>query len=277
MDPILIEEKIDGSQFSFGLIDGQLRMKSKGQELHPGTNGMFEEALKTVEELKDKLTPGWTYRAEYLRKPKHNALAYNRIPSKCLIVFDINISEETYLDYDSKKLEAENLGLEVVPILFRGMVCDIEQLKNLLDRESILGGQKIEGFVIKNYERFDQSKKALMGKFVSEAYKEVHRSNWKIDNPTSKDIITQIGEDYRTPARWNKAIQHLKERGELKESPEDIGKLLKEVNIDILKECQDEIKQRLFKYAWEKISRISTRGLAQWYKDELLKNQKFSP
>ena len=32
--PVNVEEKIDGSQFSFGLIDGQIRVKSKSVEMN---------------------------------------------------------------------------------------------------------------------------------------------------------------------------------------------------------------------------------------------------
>ena len=32
-DDVVIEEKVDGSQFSFGLIDGTLRFRPKGQEI----------------------------------------------------------------------------------------------------------------------------------------------------------------------------------------------------------------------------------------------------
>ena len=33
-EPVLIEEKIDGSQFSFGVFDGELKCRSKGAQLN---------------------------------------------------------------------------------------------------------------------------------------------------------------------------------------------------------------------------------------------------
>jgi hypothetical protein len=113
----------------------------------------------------------------------------------------------------------------------------------------------------------------MMGKYVSESFKEVHRHNWKQDNPTTGDILLRLVEEYKTPARWNKAIQHLKENGTLLNDPADIGPLMKEINEDILKECRDEIKEKLFEYAWRHISRNLTRGFPEFYKQKLLESQ----
>lgn len=112
-----------------------------------------------------------------------------------------------------------------------------------------------------------------MGKFVSEAFKEVHGGAWKEANPGQLEILKRLEMDYQTQARWQKAVLHLKERGELEDSPSDIGKLMKEVGQDINKECQDEIKRTLYSWAWPKLQRAVVRGLPEWYKNELLKRQ----
>jgi len=281
-DPVLVEEKIDGSQFSFGVFESgtglatatHIRCRSKGVDLQILTpEKMFDQAVRTAVSLQDKLRIGWTYRAEYLAKPKHNALAYDRIPKDHLILFDINIELETYLTYEEKKAEAERLGLEVVPKIFEGTITDINLFRELLDRESCLGGPKIEGVVIKNYHQFGRDKKILLGKFVSEAFKEVHRKEWKEANPTSRGIVENLGEMLRTPARWNKTIQHLKEAGTLTDSPQDIGLIMKEVPLDILKEEEDFIKEKLFQWAWPHLKRASVRGIPEWYKEKLVEKQ----
>ena len=60
----------------------------------------------------------------------------------------------------------------------------------------------------------------------------------------------------------------------MEESPRDIGKLFKEVSVDTLKECKDEIMTILFDWAWKrKLSRSITAGLAEFYKDLLAKRQ----
>ena len=212
-EDVTIEEKVDGSQFSFGLFEDGIKARSKGKEIViDAPEKMFSRAIDVIQTL--DLRKGWTYRGEYLQKPKHNALCYDRIPENHIIVFDINNGHESYLSYEEKAIEAQRIGLEVVPLIKHGKVDNAELIRELLGRESHLGGPSMEGVVVKNYQRFGFDKKVLMGKFVSEAFKEVHRKEWKGSNPKSKDIIQQIGDAHKTEARWLKAIQHLKEKGE---------------------------------------------------------------
>lgn len=272
LDPVNVSEKLDGSQCSFGLIQGELRVRSKGAELNLiAPEKMFTKGVEVIKTL--PLHPEWTYRAEYFNGPAHNVLHYDRIPNHHLMVFDVNIGQEEYLSPAEVKIEAERLGLESVPILFQGILDRIELLRELLETTSILGGQKIEGVVIKNYSRFGKDGKALMGKFVSEEFKEIHAKEWGEANPKQGDIIQLLVEKYRTPARWNKAIQHLKEKGLLENSPKDIGLLIKELGEDLRTECEGEIKEDLYKWAIDKIVRGATSGLPQHYKELLMKSQ----
>jgi len=275
--PVIVEEKIDGSQFSFGVDEnGDLHCRSKGAIIYPDApEKLFARAVDTAKALRNELRLGWTYRCEYLSKPKHNTLSYNRIPLCHLILFDVNTGHEQYLDAAAKAIEAKRLGLDCVPVLHSGLIRDNSILTSLLSTESILGGVKIEGVVVKQQEPtlFGPDKKALIGKFVSEAFKEIHGKEWKKMNPSNSDIIDQIGAALKTDARWKKAVQHLRDRGALEDSPRDIPALLKEVSTDVLKECETEIKERLFKYAWPKISRQVIAGLPEWWKQELLLRQ----
>lgn len=270
---VVVEEKVDGSQFSFGVVGGELVCRSHGKQLIvDAPEKMFAKAVDTVKSLVPFLTPEWIYRGEYLEKPKHNTLCYSRTPKNNIIIFDVMTAPETYLEYNKKSFEADRIGLECVPLLYSGRVDNYEMFQTFLERESILGGTKIEGVVIKNYDLFTMEKKPAMGKYVSEAFKEVHNKDWKERNPTGKDITLLLTEKYRSEARWNKAILHLNEAGTLDHSPKDIGLLMREVPADVLKECEDEIKEALFKHFWPNISRGVTRGLPEWYKSELAKS-----
>lgn len=274
LDPVIVEEKVDGSQFSFG-FDPELeiiRCRSKGCQLNiDAPEKMFIRAVEVVKTL--PLHPGWTYRAEYLAKPKHNTLAYDRVPEKHLMVFDINTGHEDYMSYEQKVDECKRIGLEVVPLVYSGVIEDVVHFRSMIDRISALGGQKVEGVVIKNYKRFGPDKKVLMGKFVSEAFKEVHQGEWRASNPTQTDVLDVLIQTLRTPARWNKALQHLREAGLITDSPRDIGLLIKEAQADTIKECKDLIIEHLYNWALPKITRGIIGGLPEWYKDELLKKQ----
>jgi hypothetical protein len=277
--PVHVEEKVDGSQWSMSVdADGNPSCRSKGAQINMlAPENLFARAVATVNEIAHLMRPGFTYRGEYLSTPHHNALTYNRVPAKHIIIFDVNTGLETYATPDEKRQYAAELGLECVPMLYTGMVADAQQLRALLDTESVLGGQKIEGVVIKpvGYSLFGRDKKCLMGKFVSEAFKEVHNKTWDSEhkNKTGGDIIRVLASKYGTSARWNKAIMHLRERGALESSSKDIGALMKEIPEDVLKECEAEIGKDLFAWAWPQLRRSIVRGVPEFYKDMLLKAQ----
>ena len=275
-DEVVVQEKVDGSQFSFGLIDGEPRCRSRGREVYiEAPDKMFQKAVDTVVRLAPDLTPEWIYRAEYLSKPRHNALTYDRAPKDNLVIFDINTGPETYLPYEDVVKEATRLGLEVVPHFFTGKVHNLEALFELLKHESFLGGPSVEGIVVKNYTRFGKDAKALMGKYVSESFKEIHQSSWKASNPGRGDVIRNLTVQLRTEARWEKAVQHLTEAGAICHEPKDIGALVKLVQDDIDEECEALVKQALYDWAWPQIRRGVSGGIAEWYKKRLAERQQF--
>ena len=281
-DEVEITEKVDGSQFAFGVKDGILYTRSKGTQIHGIASitdkDLFYPAMKHVTDLyMDNVIPeGYTMYCETLKSVKHNTLKYNRVPKNNLILFGISCKDGSFInDYEMLKQMSETLDIETVPLLYRGKVDDIEKLHELLNTESVFGGPNIEGFVVKNYnQKFllgGQPMPLMSGKYVSEAFKEVHINSWKKEN-TGKGKWDLYKEGFRTEARWNKAIQHLKEKGELEDSPRDIGALIKEVHRDITEEEKDNIKEYLWKNFGSEVLRISTRGLPEYYKQTLMEN-----
>ena len=269
-----VTEKIDGSQFGFGMIDGQLFMRSKGKQLYPeAAEKMFARAIEYVDSIAHRLPPDIMFYAEYLQKPKHNLLVYTRIPQNHLILFGAMDTTERFISsYGSLQGMAELLEIEVVPLVYQGHIEGPEFIRGLLERESVLGGTKIEGVVVKNYEaKFllgGQPMPLMAGKYVSEAFKEVMKG-WSKEH-TGPGRWETFKEDYRTPARWAKAVQHLREAGQLLGAPQDIGPLIKEVCRDITEEEIDNIKDFLWKEFGKDVLRNATRGLPEWYKDRLL-------
>lgn len=266
---VVVEEKVDGSQFSFGRVGDTLLMRSKGKQLVvDAPEKMFQKAVDAVKAL--NLPDGLTFRGEYFQSPKHNTLAYARVPSSHIIIFDIDRGNQDYLTPFEKSLVAKSLGLETVPLLFQGRIESVDQIKALLPKESCLGGAEPEGIVIKNYSRFSADKKILMGKYVRPEFKEQNAVEWRKENPKSGDIIQTLIATYKNEARWAKSVQHLRDAGTLEQSPRDIAALMKEVEADILKECSGEIKDALFAWAWHQIARGAKAGLPEWYKNQLL-------
>jgi len=166
-----ITEKLDGSQFSFGKIDGEVITRSKGREFEE-PDKLFRPVFEYVHSIADRLPEGIFFYGETLGTPRHSTLAYD-------------------------------------------------------------------------WTRLNTGK----GKF---------------------DVLK---ENYRTEARWNKAIQHLKENGELTGTPKDIGGLLKEIYVDIETEEKENIKDQLYSIYKSDIMKYATHGLAQWYKEKLVKGE----
>ncbi len=268
---VTITEKVDGSSISWTqAIDGELSIRSKGADIYlDAPNSMFKLAVQSIKEREHLLHPGWIYRGEFLQKPKHNTLKYERVPKGNIILFDVEVGEQAYLDYEEMWEEAKSIELECVPLLYEGIVTGVDQLTQFLERDSILGGTKIEGIAVKNYSQYTMEKKIAIGKYVSEKFKEVHGGEWRKANPTKQDIVDSLIAKYKTEARWEKSIQHLRDAGTLEGSPRDIGPLIREIPEDILKECRDEIADALFNHFWQNIRRGITGGLADWYKKKL--------
>ena len=144
----------------------------------------------------------------------------------------------------------------------------------MIKKESILGNVEMEGLVVKNYRQpfllGGQPIPLMAGKYVSEKFKEVHQKSWKRDS-TSKGKFEVFKMSFRTEARWDKSIQHLRDSGELENSPRDIGKLIRAIKDDITEEEKDNIKEFLWKEFSPEVLRYATSKFPEYYKEKLLK------
>jgi len=273
---VVIQEKIDGSQFCFGFNEeGEFLMKSKGaiqtKEAH---DKMFAEAVKYVseDELIQKVAPKNTYYyCEYLKVVNHNTLKYNRIPQNHLVLFDV-LHEGKWATREELEVSAKNLSIDVIPELFRG-VATVDTIKGFLKQESYLGGPILEGVVIKNYNQtilLGGHVFPLFTKYVREEFKEQHKLAWKTKQ--SKGSIKEYVDAFRNEARFKKAIIHAKEQSLLTHSPKDIGVLLSMIQKDLIEEEEQNIKEHLYKCYKDDILRSSVRGFPEWYKNYLLES-----
>jgi hypothetical protein len=260
--PVIVQEKIDGSNFSFGRNDGGVFWWSRTQDLRVNPNGMFEPAVRHVQKLGNAIPKDLIFRCEFLAKPKHNVLPYDRVPKNHLVLFDIegfDGSREVLLNC------AEILEIEPVNELYRGLAMP-PALQDFVESSSSQLGGRMEGVVVKNYSRWDEAGNILMGKFVAPDFKEAHRAKIKRD---AGDPLFEIGARFGGPARWRKAVQRLRDEGRLKDGPEDIGALLAQIREDILAEHKEEIAEALLKKFQKQLFAGSTSGFVDWYKKEL--------
>lgn len=272
--PVVIQEKVDGSQYSFQFLSDGVHYRSHHVDITHQPH-MFAEARTFIESIKEKLTPGWIYRGEFLKKRQHNALTYDRVPTGHVILWDVETGPGKFLSPEELAAEAARIGLECVPCYYVGELDTSKDIKTVLDpylaRPSVLGG-KTEGIVIKNYDKFGPDDKLLAVKWVSPEFKEVHKKEWGEANPTQKDVVQRLIDMLRTDARYVKARQHLSDKGLLTGEMRDIALLVKEVQSDVKDEEEDWIKQQLFDHFWPIISRAVISGIPTWYKGVLADN-----
>ena len=277
--PLVVQEKVDGSQFSFANVEGTLRCRSRNNPVGTGGNseGMFARAVKTAEAVfaTGTMPEGMVVRGEMLDKLRHNVLRYERTPIGGIIIYDIELPQRSgnYLSSELVQSYAGAWGLEVVPT-FAYEPFTMETLRAKLtywlEKQSILGGTKIEGVVIKNYRERDEEDNVLMAKYVSEAFKE------KMDpSHTAKPegtIVEQILAECGKEAIWAKAVQHLRDAGQLVGDPKDIGKLVTEIKSDFEAERGEEIRSRIAKFYFSEVIGGVLTGFPQWYKEKLIED-----
>jgi hypothetical protein len=276
--PVVLQEKVDGSQFRFGKNeDGEILFGSHRQNW-PDTScvdKMFHGAVAYLRGMMESfafIQPDTYFFAEYLAKPKHNTLNYARTPTNGLVLFDC-LRAGRWLFRDEIVEMARLFNIDTIPQYGGGEGVTVDELRKLHERESYLGGEKIEGVVIKNYAKTIMLGGAvfpLFCKFVQSGFKERNDANFRATNP--KDNLADYVNGFKNEARWQKAVQHLREDGRLTESPKDIGPLIKEIQHDIRMEEAASIKDALYKFFIDEIVRRSTGGFPEWYKERLLQN-----
>jgi len=284
---VIIEEKVDGSQFRIEIdIDGKITCGSHHQD-GVTVDSMFKLGVEKAEHVFTGYKPEvkMTVFCEYLATPKQNAIPYARVPLHNLLVFDIK-RDTLYLDRPQKELFCKQHGLEVVPILWEGDGKEIADehgrvnkafAEELLKRESILGHQRgfdrIEGFVVKNYSKFYDINKYphfeghwKCVKIVNDAFKEKNRE----ENPNKANKFQELKDNYRSEARMLKTIQHLKEKGLLKGELSDLKLLIPEMERDIWEEEGEELAKTLVKMFGKEIVGYASKGMVAYYKNYLL-------
>jgi len=258
-----ITEKVDGSQFSFTTIDDKLHCYSKNTELDINNpTKMFKKAVDYAKSLKMDFT-GTKFFCEYVMSEKHNRIRYDKVPKNNLVLFAVLNKGIWTKSYEYLKMYATSIHIDVVPMLRFGKIT-VKEIQELAEKESFLGGAKMEGVVIKDYAH------ESFAKYVRPAFREVIQIK-KVKSVSSMDNLVK---KYATKARYEKAYQHLRDAGELKGDYTDIGKLVVEVSKDIGIECKDEIMKLLWQSYGKTIIKGASKGIVNWYKNKLLENVK---
>lgn len=294
-----IQEKIDGSQLTIIVNPEYNEADSKSQPLlfyNKGglisyTNKVFLKAINMLTHLAKssdpsikKFDPKLAYHGEAVCSTQHNVAKYEHVPRYYFIVYDITTIDGAYLDPREVEYQARvRLGLEVVPLLAinsNPKISPYAICKDLVGRmmegtiKSILGGAA-EGIVLKHNTFIDKKGKTVATKlkFVTPAFRESHAMKNHREKATPETAVQEVGKAYSIPARFHKAVQHLRDADKLKFDMTDVIKLKEELDDDLEREVMTEVMTYLWAELAPHVKRACRVGFDDWYRDHLGHNK----
>lgn len=276
-----IQEKIDGSQMSFGFVGDTLSFFNKGKIIKSG-NKIFNKAMMMISEIQNKLDSTLIYHCEVVQKKKHSTVLYNRTPEYYIILYDLQEKSEGGRFFSYKKLikEAERVGLECTQVLYDNKIEKsdespisigsklISEIENG-NIQSCLGGTP-EGIVIKHNNFYDENLKRtlpLKYKMVTSKFRE--EIGLKQKKQISDNFLENLGLNYNVVARFRKAVYRLRDSETLSENKtENLDKLIAELDCDFDKEYENIIKSYLWCEYRDGIIKSSRTDFVSWYKTQ---------
>lgn len=267
-DYIVIQEKIDGANASFRKDGDVVRAYSRNKELNEeNTLGGFYQWVQENVKAED-LHEDAIYFGEWLNPHKVKYPDYE----KQFFLYDIYDTEtERYIGFRLVELQAEKLGLNLVPVFYDGEYQSFEHLESFVGKTA-LGGmlgdkQTGEGIVVKNVNYEDRFGRQLFVKLVVDDFREVQKQK-KYKNPN--EALTPeaiLAHEVITQPRIEKLIYKFKDEGLISANIEkkDIGFIFKNVNTyvweDVLKEESDQITEDMdLKVLRSMVSKQSTKN-----------------
>lgn len=281
---IEVTEKLDGSQFRIGLFKQELIYGSRKKEMP--TDPMFdiaiEQAYRIYDIWKEEKLPEMILYAEYLKKPKHNTLQYERVPKNHLYLFEVLFVKDGEIvgvgSLQQIQEFAKIFDIDPPNVLYVGKALTKEKLQEYVDRESYLGGTKQEGIVIRSREYTYPSPPnppifnlfPLRAKLVREDFMELNTKVHAADHAKNKTIMDKMLERYFTEARVRKAVLRLREAGKLTGTLRDIPLVINEFLDDLFEEELDDIKDFLWSFYEKRFKRKIANRVAVMYRTKIL-------
>lgn len=268
-DQIVIQEKLDGANASFRKVGNEVKAFSRNHELNEENNlgGFYQfvqENIKAEDLLEDTI-----YFGEWLNPHKVKYPEYQ----KQFFLYDIYLIEEDdksfYESFTAVKMEAERLGLNLIPVFYEGEYQSFEHLQSFVGK-TLLGGklgdvETGEGIVVKNVKYRDRFGNQKFVKLVTDAFREVQKQKAPKDPKIELTQEQVFVEKTVTEARVEKLLYKFVDEGILDEifGIEDMGTILKNMNPriteDILKEESDMLPEY---YDPKQLSKAVSRTVA---------------
>ena len=257
---LVVQEKLDGSNASFTMEDGELVCFSRRKKLNENEtlNGFYNWAHENVDkEVLAPLLNGFIIFGEWLVKHK---IQYKEECYKEFYVFDVyDKKKEIYLPPESVMIIAEDLNLKHVEYLM--VMPPSNQLSNIQpqDIQDLVGKSNMtvkpntgEGIVVKYLD--GKSEYEDYYKIVSNEFKEFNRQKMKTEVKNHDSVA-----DYAiTRPRMEKMIFRAIEEGRLSEDNielENFGPIMKEVGQNFVDDIMEEEKDNMLKIIEKQIKK----------------------
>lgn len=205
----LIFPKIDGTNGSVWMEEGQIKAGSRNRELSlDNDNAGFYAYVLSSENIKGYLAKHPTHRlyGEFL--VPHSLKTYRQDAWRRFYVFDVCIDKDQesveYIPYEIYKPMLEEFDLDYIPPLAKINNATYDSLVKLLEKNTFLvddGEGTGEGIVVKNYDFYNKYKRQTWAKIVTAEFKEKHIKEMGCPTILAKEMIEQqIVNDFLTPA-----------------------------------------------------------------------------
>ena len=256
---LVVQEKLDGSNASFTVDNGELQCFSRRKKLNEKEtlNGFYGWVHENIQEDVFDFLEDYIIFGEWLVKHK---IQYKEECYKEFYVFDVyDKEEEAYLSLKNMHRIASYLELKTVKTL---LIAEPSHHLNILtpqDIQDLVGKSDMtvkpntgEGIVIKYLD--GKSEHEDYYKIVSNEFKEFNRQKMKTEIKNNDSVA-----DYAmTRARMEKMIFRAIEEGRLSEDNmelENFGLIIKEVGQDFVDDIMEEEKDNMLKIIEKQIKK----------------------
>jgi len=247
-DSLVIEEKVDGGNGSFWLEKDGIHVGSRNRDLtkEEDKKAFAKQRIELMKLLEGKeLNPDYYYYIEWMAL---HTINYTAVPD--VLGFDIRLKRNVegdgaglFIGRDKREQEFNRLGIESVPIVWRGKVSELKKknVHDLISKSKYYSG-KAEGIVIKNYVRkASAGNHQLYAKVVTDEFKEDNKAIFGGVRQKNSDT-SKIIQEFVTDARIRKIV--LKQVNEYNQ-PLTL-KLMKVVPTETIKDVLKEEYQSIF-------------------------------
>ena len=249
-DDIVIQEKIDGANFSirYDKEDNSVKAFSRKKELNFSNNlrGAWEWSQKlSVDLIKSVLGDNLVLFGEWLAP---HTVKYPDDKYQNAYFFDVyNTETEEYLIQDKVKKIISDLNLNYVSVFYVGKFTSWDDVKSYIGKTE-MGGEYGEGVVVKNQTKLNNPNTRLpfYTKIVCETFCETkaHSHNKVVDmeKMADREKAVALTETIVTKARVTKLINKMVDEGIIREDwdAHDMGTIAKNLGKAVYYDCQKE-------------------------------------